>query len=133
FGATLANVRATGANFSSAEITASNLSNGDFSGASFRDASLDSARLSGGRFSRADFTDASLRRTDIRGADLSDARGLTQSQINQACGDGSTRLPGRLTTQTCRGGPRIVRAPAAPPAPPAPPVPPRRNLVLASD
>ncbi|RZJ42546.1 MAG: pentapeptide repeat-containing protein, partial [Brevundimonas sp.] len=114
-------------------ITASNLSNGDFSGASFRDAELDSARLTGGRFARADFTDASLRRTDIRGADLSDARGLTQGQINQACGDGSTRLPSRLTAQTCRGGSRIVRAAPAAPIPPVPPVPPRRNLVLASD
>ena len=128
FGTTLANVRAAGADFSDAEITASNLSNGDFSGADFSDASLDGARLTGGRFHRADFSDASMRRTDIRGADLSGARGLTQDQVDEACADGSTRLPGRLTVRTCRGGPRLVRTP------PTPPVPPRvRNLVVASE
>lgn len=96
FGATTANVRASG-NFASAEVTASNLSGGDFSNADFSNASLDGARLTGGSFSRADFSNASLRRTDIREADLSGARGLTQDQISEACGDGSTRLPGRLS------------------------------------
>ena len=129
FGATLANVRASGANFASAEVTASNLSGGDFSNADFSNASLDGARLTGGSFSRADFSNASLRRTDIRGADLSGARGLTQDQISEACGDGSTRLPGRLSPQACRSSSiRIVRAA------PTPPVPPRvRNLVNAEN
>ena len=98
------------------------------SGANFSGANLDGARLTGGRFGRANFADASLRRTDIRGADLSSARGLTQSQIAEACGDGSTRLPGRLTAQACRGGVRVIRTPPAPPAPPR-----VRNLVVASE
>ncbi|MFN7104853.1 MAG: pentapeptide repeat-containing protein, partial [Pseudorhizobium sp.] len=110
---------AVGANFSDAEINASNLSGGDFSNASFHDASLDGARLTGATFTRADFNDASLRRTDIRGADLSGARNLTQDQVSEACGDGSTRLPGRLTAHACRGTIRVIRTPSAPPAPPA--------------
>ena len=90
---------------------------------------LTSARLTGGVFSRADFRDASLRRTDIRGADLSGARNLTQDQVREACGDGSTRLPGRLTAQACRGAIRVIRAVPAPPTPPAPPR--VRNFVTA--
>ena len=110
-------------------MNAATLSNGDFTGAIFVGASLDGARLSGGNFARADFMEASLRRTVIRGADLSGARNLTQDQIQQACGDGSTRLPGRLTPQTCRSSTiRVIRAP------PTPPVPPRvRNFVNAQN
>nr|WP_255565769.1 hypothetical protein [Parafrankia sp. Ea1.12] len=36
---------------------------------------------------------ANLTRAGIEGADLSDARGLTQEQVNSARGDRRTRLP----------------------------------------
>ena len=105
----------------------------NFDNASFRAADLDNARLSGGSFNRTDFRDASLRRTDIRGLDLSRARGLTADQVEEACGDASTRLPGGLTARNCRGGVRVIRTPPAPPTPPVPPIPPRqRNLVITS-
>lgn len=124
FGVTLANVNARGADFRNAEVTASNLSNGNFAGADFRGAELNGARLTGGSFSRADFTGASLQRTDIRGTDLSLSRGLTQSQINEACSDSSTRLPSGLTGRNCRNLSRVQ-----PPAAPQPPAPPTRVVV----
>ena len=104
-------------------MNAANLSGGNFTGASFRQTELNSARLAGGIFARADFAGAEMRRTDIRGVDLSSARGLTQSQIARACGDGSTRLPRGMTVTSCGGR----MAPPTPPRPPAPPAP--RNLV----
>ena len=70
-----------------------------------------------------------MNRTDVRGADLTGARGLTQAQVGRACGDASTRLPRGLTARTCRG----IAVRVAPPAPPQPPAPPRvRHFVMAS-
>ena len=60
-------------------------------------------------------TGATLERADIRGTDLSLSRGLTQSQISEACSDSSTRLPGGLTGRSCRN-----LSTARPPAPPRP-------------
>lgn len=42
------------------------------------------------------FRDANLERTDLRGVDLTEAIGLTQSQIEQAYGDEKTTLPNDL-------------------------------------
>ena len=100
------------------------LADGDFTGASFAEANLNSARLRDADFARANFADANLLRADIRGADLSAARGLTQAQINSACGDEDTGLPRGLTVRECRG-------PSAPPRPPAPPSAPRQVMVMA--
>lgn len=82
------------------------------------------ANLRGARFDGADFRDADLRRANISGVDLSSARGLTQDQLDEACGDGATRAPKGLVVRACGG--RWI-APPAPPPPPAPPAP--RHLV----
>nr|WP_281378561.1 pentapeptide repeat-containing protein [Brevundimonas lenta] len=100
--ATLIDADARWTNFKDAELSAANLSRGDFRDASFRDADLRGARLTRGRFEGADFGGADLDQTDIRGADLSGARGLTQAQVGRACGDASTLLPGRLIVPVCR-------------------------------
>ena len=55
---------------------------------------------------RADFRDADMGGTNLSGADLSGARGLTQRQLNEACGDSATRLPSGLTVPACRGSRR---------------------------
>lgn len=44
----------------------------------------------------ADFTGATLLHTDLEGADLSEATGLTQVQVGKAVGDSSTSLPSRI-------------------------------------
>ena len=115
-----------------------------FSHASFRSADLTNAQLAGGTFDAADFRDADLERTALHGADLANARGLTQDQLDEACGDSRTRLPRGLSVRSCSGGVRMIvkpdyhrsmrmipavpAVPAPPPAPPAPPAAPRYLL-----
>jgi hypothetical protein len=91
----------------------------------------------------ADFRGADLTHAVLRAADLSSARGLRQDQLDEACGDGTTKLPRGLTVGTCGGrtivvvdGKRIVvrkgedvrvivPKPPKPPKPPRPPQPDR--------
>ena len=96
-------VNAKGASFAKTELEAAQLA-GHFESASFAHADLSGARLSGGSFAGADFSNAQLEGADLRGVDLSTARGLRQGQIEEACTDPATRLPGGLKTSNCRRG-----------------------------
>ena len=97
----------------------------------------DMAVLTGASFDGADFKDAELHRTVIAGVDLSRAKGLTQDQVDDACGDARTRLPPRLEAHGCtnlhmiihQAGPASWPAPPPPPGPPIPPGP--RRLTVA--
>ncbi|WP_035790146.1 pentapeptide repeat-containing protein [Clostridium beijerinckii] len=62
-------------------------------GADLRGSFLIAADLRGTDLSYADLIGADLRDADIRGANLKDSLFITQSQINSAKGDHSTRLP----------------------------------------
>jgi curved DNA-binding protein CbpA len=66
----------------------------DFAGADFTAADLSSADLRGSTFGRARFDGANLLGARFEGADLSEALGLTETQLLSALFDGSTRLPG---------------------------------------
>jgi uncharacterized protein YjbI with pentapeptide repeats len=113
-------------NFSNAVLTRADASHSEFAGADFTQADLtrtrlvdascprarfDRARLQqtnarGADFTRASFahadvTDMNFAHADLSGADLRNARGLTQEQLDQACGDRRTRLPRGLTLQRC--------------------------------
>ena len=75
--------------------------------ADLREANLHGADLRGANLQHANFAEAflaetKLEGTDLRNADLSQARGVTQEQLNQARVDGTTRLPGGLTLPTPR-------------------------------
>ena len=89
----------TGANFEKAE-----LSRVDFSGATLTDtrfalSNLSRARLAGAKLGgQLGFDQAFLYLTRIEGLDLSQAKGLTQEQVDLACGDNKTKLPAGLTT-----------------------------------
>jgi len=85
-GADLRDVNAYGALFTSANFTGADLTNATFVGAY-----LQGARLSG----------ANLTGTNFSGAEMDRAIGLTQSQLNKACGDESTRLPSGLRISSC--------------------------------
>lgn len=107
-------ISAKGSSFASAELQRADFSDADLTGADFQKAELGrarfgAARLTGSRFALAnlsranihaitfegpiDFSGAFMFLTRIEGMDLSAATGLTQAQIELACGDGATRLP----------------------------------------
>ncbi|MEV0589145.1 pentapeptide repeat-containing protein [Nonomuraea sp. NPDC050310] len=73
------------------------LKGADLRGASLRGAYLLGADLRGADLRLADLIGADLRGADLRGADLTGAIFLTQSQLDAAKGDRTTRLPGTLS------------------------------------
>ena len=91
---------------SKTDIRGANLIGADLGGASFWDADLRRAYLSDANLVRAYLSDANLVRADLGGAnlrgadlsraDLSNARDLTQEQIDGAKGDSTTKLPVNL-------------------------------------
>lgn len=90
-----------GADFTGAKLVLMCMSYADFRGASFRDADLSGANLAHARLDGADFAGARLTITSIRGTDLTHVRGLTQSQLDGACGDAHTRVAGGLHIKVC--------------------------------
>ena len=91
--------------FSGMERTGLNLS-----GARIRQADISLSVMNRTNFSRSDlrdvlegasFTGAKLSGTNLSGAEMARARGLTQSQLNQACGDQNTVLPSGLRIPAC--------------------------------
>ena len=101
----------TASDFSRADLSSSNARGADFTDAVMREARLPMANLDGATLARADFTaaravdislaDADLTDAVLAGADLRSARGLTQGQLDTACGDAQTRLPASLTVTYC--------------------------------
>ncbi|QUD88123.1 pentapeptide repeat-containing protein [Phenylobacterium montanum] len=86
-GADLRDVNAYGALFGGANMRNADLTNATFVGAYLEGANLSGARLSGANFS---------------GAQMDRAVGLTQGQLNKACGDETTTLPRRLHIPACK-------------------------------
>ncbi|MGZ0148147.1 pentapeptide repeat-containing protein [Kribbella sp. WER1] len=80
-----------------ADLVGARLRNADLSKANLRGAYLIGADLRNANLRQADLIGADLRTTDLRGADLTGALFLTQSQVNAAQGDQSTKLPTALT------------------------------------
>ena len=72
-------------------------SSADFSGADLTHASFVGAYLQG-----ASFRGARLTGTNFSGAEMNRARGLTQRQLDEACGDSTTALPAGLRLPPCR-------------------------------
>jgi uncharacterized protein YjbI with pentapeptide repeats len=86
-GTDLRDVNAYGALFSGANLRGADLTNASFVGAYLEGANLRGAKLGGANFS---------------GAEMDRAVGLTQSQLNRACGDEKTRLPRGLRIPVCQ-------------------------------
>src|ERR1700678_3386212 len=85
-GGDLRDVNAYGAVFTGASFAGANLTNASFVGAYLQGANLRGANLSGVNFS---------------GAEMDRAIGLTQRQLDGACGDGATTLPRGLSLRPC--------------------------------
>jgi uncharacterized protein YjbI with pentapeptide repeats len=90
-----------GANFDGANATLMCMSFADFRGASFRGAILDAANLGSARLDGADITGARTRITSFAGTDLTRVKGLTQSQLDAACGDTKTKVPAGMKVHFC--------------------------------
>jgi uncharacterized protein YjbI with pentapeptide repeats len=84
--ANLSILEAYGARFTNADFTNADMEDGSFVGAWFGGANFKGAKVNGANFS---------------GAYLKSAKGLTQSQLSGACGDGETELPAGLEIPTC--------------------------------
>ena len=88
-------------NLKGADLSVSNLFGARFNRSDFSNANLQRAIAVGTYFGSSNFAGANFAGANFSGADLAIARGLTQSQLNQACGDASTRLPKGKTIPTC--------------------------------
>ena len=122
FQADLSYLDADNVDVSGARLRQSDMQLSTFDNWSFKGTNLSIANLFGTRFNRCDFTYANLQRAtlvgtyfgsstlkgadlagaNLSGADLSIAKGLTQSQLASACGDDSTRLPEDLSIPPCQ-------------------------------
>lgn len=122
FQADFANAELKGRNFAGARLRQADLSAAvmnrtNFAGADLRDVNAYGAVLTGANFAGADLTNATFVGSYLQGANFRGARlagvnfsgaemdrafGLTQRQLEQACGDGSTRLPRGLYLRPCR-------------------------------
>ncbi len=88
-------------NFSGANLSLANLFGIRASSANFSNANLNAASLVGGYFGGARFNGATLEGANLSGAEMAEARGLTQTQLDAACGDATTELPAGLTVRAC--------------------------------
>lgn len=87
--------------FSRADMRDVDAYGGVFSGSNFAGADLTNASFVGAYLDGATFAGARLSGTNLSGAHLARAIGLTQSQLNQACGDDATVLPSGLRIPAC--------------------------------
>jgi len=97
--------------FTRADLSSANARGADFTGAILREARLPMANLDNAKLNGVDLRDSRAVDISLEGADLTDAnlagadfrsaRGLTQAQLDTACGDAQTRLPARLTVTYC--------------------------------
>ena len=87
--------------FAEANLSVSNLFGARFNRGDFTGANLQNATAVGTYFGSSTLTGADLQGANLSGADLSLAKGLTQSQLDRACGDASTRLPKGKTISPC--------------------------------
>ena len=90
-----------GANFDGANALLMCMSFANFTGASFRGTELSGANLAGAKMDGADLTGAKTSITSFLGTDLTHVKGLTQKQLDIACGDAATKLPAGLHVHTC--------------------------------
>ena len=90
------------ANFSGADLRDVNAYGGVFGGASFAGANLTNATFVGTFLEGASFRAANLSGANFSGAEMARATGLTQAQLDRACGDQATVLPRGLRIPACR-------------------------------
>ena len=98
--------------FNDSNLTSVSAAEADFSNSHFVNVSADHINLEGAnltgtilkdtRFGNAVFENATLTDADLSGANLRDVTGLTQVQLDSACGNHKTRLPTGLSVGYCK-------------------------------
>jgi hypothetical protein len=102
----LAGAHIQGANLSYADLSYANLSGANLSGANLSGAYLIYTNLRSADLRSADLKSATLSGVFLSGANLSDANGLTQEQLNEACGKPLALPPGLTLDKPCPPRPR---------------------------
>ncbi len=87
----------TGADMSIVNAFGVRAEDADFTNVNFED-----AVLVGGWFGRSNFAGAKFGNANLSGSDFTGAIGLSQSQLDTACGDAGTKLPSGLTIIPCK-------------------------------
>jgi uncharacterized protein YjbI with pentapeptide repeats len=106
-----AGARLRQADFSAAVMNHTSFAGGDLrdvnaygavlTGVSFAGTNLTNASFVGAYLEGANFRGATLAGVNFSGAEMERAVGLTQGQLNEACGDGATTLPRGLRLRPC--------------------------------
>ena len=86
-----------------ADLIEANLQGADLFRANLQEAGLIEANLQGADLSGANLQGARLFLANLQGANLREARGLTQEQLDGACGDSNTKLPPGMSIGLCLG------------------------------
>lgn len=94
--ARLRNVDAMGAVFTKVTFTKARFDHADFTGADFS-----GAQLIHTKFGDADITNANFTGANLSGAELAEAIGLQQEQLDNACGSKETELPEGFSLRVC--------------------------------
>jgi uncharacterized protein YjbI with pentapeptide repeats len=89
-------------NFAKANLSIANLFGARFNRCNFSGADLSQVSAVGAYFGSSNMSGVNLSAANLSGADLSFASGLSQTQLNRACGDHTTRLPAGKTIPRCR-------------------------------
>lgn len=92
-----------GASAASVDFTRSNFDRARMDNINLTGATLDAGQFTGVRFGFANFSDATVLETNFSDADLTHVVGLTQVQLDTACGNMNTRLPDGLNLGYCDG------------------------------
>lgn len=90
------------ANLSNTNLSLANLFGARFNRTNFSRANLQNVIAVGTYFGSSNLTGADLTGANLSGADLSLVKGVTQAQLNRACGDANTKLPKGKTLPACR-------------------------------
>ena len=90
-----------GTNFAGADLRDINGSAALFGRANFAGANLTNANFVGAYLEHANFKGAILTGVNFSGAEMDSATGLTQRQMDEACGDATTELPSGIRIPVC--------------------------------
>ena len=100
-GVLLNNAKAVRSSFVFTNFSGARLDGADLSGANFSNAWLNWTWFQGAKLDGANFTGARMPGAQLYGTDLSKVIGITQEQIDRACGDWSTKLPPGIHVPAC--------------------------------